>query len=201
MNSPDAVQYHLERAIALDPDYSAPLFRLALYMQEQGRDPEAMQYLRQTVEVAGRSADMQAVRATEYGEHHQFDRARHALIKSHEEKALAARASYELALILLSTGDSGEAEKQFTQAVESDPTLADAYYQLGLMALRDDREKEARRFFENTVAVDLKHAQAHIELAKIISDDEDAELAKNHYLIALDLDADLRDEGLELRFE
>ncbi len=45
--------------------------------------------------------------------------------------------------------------------------------------------------------MDFTHAPAHFELAYLIPSDEDQETAKNHYLIALDLDASLRCAELE----
>lgn len=200
MSSPDLAQYHLERAIALDPDYAAPLYHLALYLKQQDRSHEALQYLRQAAEVAARRAEAHVIRTTEYTENHQYDRAKRYLLKSHEERALSALASYELGLILLSDGQSGEAEEQFTRAVESDPTHANAYYQLGCIALEQGREKEARDLFEKAIEMDFTHAPAHLELAYLIPSDEDKETAKNHYLIALDLDASLKRTELEKRF-
>lgn len=197
MSSPDLPQYHLERAIALDPDYAAPRYHLALYMKQQDRVQEALRYLRQAVEVAARAAETLAMRATECSENHQFDSAKRYLLRSQDERALSALAGCELGLILLGEGQSGEAEKQFTQAVESDPTHADAYYQLGRIALEQGREKGARELFEKAVDMDFTHAPAHLELAYLIPSDEDQETAKNHYLIALDLDASLRCAELE----
>ncbi len=200
MSSPDLAQYHLERAIALDPDYAAPLYHLALYLKKHDRVQESLRYLRQAVEVAARAAETLAMRATECSENHQFDRAKRCLLKSLEERALSALASYELGLILLGDGQSGEAEKQFTQAVESDPTHADAYYQLGRIALDKGREKGARALFEKAVEMDFTQAPAHLELAYLIPPDDDQETARNHYLIALDIDASLKCTELEKGF-
>lgn len=199
MSSPDLAQYHLERAIALDPDYAAPRYHLALYLKQQERVQETLRYLGQAVRVATRVADALAASATEYSENHQFERAKRCLHKSQAEKALAALAGCELGLILLGEGQSAEAEKRFTQAVESDPTHADAYYQLGRIALEQGREKGARELFEKAVDMDFTHAPAHLELAFLIPSDEDQEAARNHYLIALDLDASLRCAELEKR--
>ncbi len=143
MSSPDLAQYHLERAIALDPDYAAPLYHLALHLKKHDRVQEALRYLRQAVEVAARAAETLAMRATECSENHQFDSAKRYLLKSQEESALSALAGCELGLILLGDGQSAEAEKQFTRAVESDPTHAGAYYQLGRIAL--EKGKKRRR--------------------------------------------------------
>ncbi len=200
LSSPDWAQYHLERAIALDPDYAAPLYHLALYMKKQDQVQEALRYLRQAVEVATRGAEALAMRATEYSENHKFERAKRCLRKSQAERALSALAGCELGLILLGDGQSAEAEKQFTRAVESDPTHADAYYQLGRIALEQGREKGARELFEKAVEMDFTHAPAHLELAFLIPSDEDQEAARNHYLIALDIDASLKCTKLEKRF-
>ncbi|UCH61986.1 MAG: tetratricopeptide repeat protein [Fidelibacterota bacterium] len=196
----DLARYHLERAIELDPDNAAPRYHLALYLKEQGLVQEAIIHLRHAVEVAMRGAEAFASRAVEYGESHQYDRAKRYLLRSKEERTLSALASYELGLILMSGGQNNEAEEQFTHAVESDPTHADTYYQLGRIELEKGREREARDLFEEAVEMDFTHARAHIELACLIPSDEDKKTAENHYLIALDLDESLKRNDLEKRF-
>lgn len=200
MSSPEVVQAHLKRAIELDPDYPDPYYHLALQQIEQHNLPAAQLHLQRAVEAASRSADSFQARERKLIAANQFDAAKHCSFKSHELRLFTARACYRLGLLLGGLGDGPAAEKQFRQATELDPTLAEAYHQLGCIALGRRKQKAARSFFEQAVEVDFTLARAHLELAKVITAPDENGIARNHYLIALDLEAGLQDRALNRRF-
>lgn len=198
MSSPDVAQAHLKRAIELDPDYPDPYYHLALQLIEQNRLPAAELHLRQAVELASRSAEAFDERESKLIAANQFEAAQHISFKSHALRLFSARACYRLGMLLRETGDGPAAQKQFTQATVLDPALAEAYYQLGCGAL--GQHPAARSFFEQAVKADFTLARAHLKLAELITAPEEKEIARNHYLIALDLEAGLQSPVLDKRF-
>ena len=198
MSPLDVAQAHLKRAIELDPDYPDPYYHLALQLIEQNRLPAAEWHLQRAVELASRSAEAFEEREKELITANQFGAAKRYGFKSHERRLFSARACYHLGLVLREIGDKSAAAKQFTQATALDPTLAKAYYQLGCAAL--EQQQAARSFFEQAVKADFTLARAHYELARLITAPDENEIARNHYLIALDLEAGMQNQALDKRF-
>lgn len=193
-------QFHLERAIALDPAFADPHFQLALYQLAKLQAAPAIDHLQKAITLGVNSAEASASLALAASKNHRFDRAKWYLVKSRGHHRLAAQASYRLGLLQLEDGALADAGSSFEQAIRYDPGHADAQYQLGRLHQQAGLADQARARFEKSVALDFAHSRAHFALAEVITAADENHLALNHYLTALDLDGALAATALNERF-
>ena len=193
-------QYHLERAIALEPGFADPHYHLALYLLGHDHQAVAVKHLRQTVELSAASADASSSASIECATRHMFARAKQHLLRSRDQHRLAAKACHRLGLLALEAGHTAEAVAAFDQACRFDPTHAEAHFQLGRLRLRSGDIAEARGLLERALEIDYAHALAHIAMAEAITSEDERDLTQNHYLTALDMDATLERADLNERF-
>ncbi|MFC1481192.1 tetratricopeptide repeat protein [Candidatus Neomarinimicrobiota bacterium] len=200
MNTSDTIRKHLEQAIALDPDYTAARYLLAMQLLEADLLPAAQQAFTESVNCATRSTHKLVERATKYRSTNDFAKAKGYMQKMLEENRLAANACCQLGDLLSGQGDNEGAREQYSAAVEFDPTCARAYYELGMLEKEADMVLVAREHFYKVIEHEFNFAAAHLQLSMVITADDEFDLAQNHYLIALDLDAGLEDPELSARF-
>jgi tetratricopeptide (TPR) repeat protein len=72
------------------------------------------------------------------------------------------RAQYDLGMLLLGRGETGQASARFERTVAQDPQDLDAHFQLGRIARIEGRWAEAIRHFEPVVENDFAHAHYEI---------------------------------------
>lgn len=61
-----------------------------------------------------------------------------------------------------------EAEKEYKQAIQIDPNLADAYLRLGILQMREEHPSAATKSFSRAVELDPKGAEARLRLGGLL---------------------------------
>ncbi len=201
MNRLDTIKDHLEQAIALAPDYTAPRYELALQLVRADALPAAQQAFEDAVNCATVCVTHFVRAATNCRQTNDFAKAKIYLEKMIGENRLAAMASCQLGDILWARDDLTGAKQRYTAAVDFDPTCAKAYYELGLLEHAAGMLLLAREHFYKAIEHEFTYADAHLQLSIVITADDEYEPAQNHYLIALDLDPRLEDPELNVRFK
>ena len=184
----------------LDPNYAEPLFQLGQVLLGEGRRRAAAARLQEAVTLAIISAESAGENAVDQAGNHRCSRARQLLLKAREQQQLAAEAAFSLARLHQSAGRHSAAEEMLATATVCDPDHAEAHYLLGRVRQQQGDLSEARRLMELCVGSNYAHGAAHIGLAQVITAEDEAHLARNHYFTALDMDATLATEELEERF-
>ncbi len=200
MNTWETIQTHLEQAIKLAPDYTAPRYQLAVQLLEADLLPAARQAFVESISCALRRAHRLVEEATNSRQANDFFKAKRCMQLMMGENRLAAKACCRLGTIELAHGDTKMAREQFSSAIEFDPACAQAYFELGQLEQAAGRLVLAREYYYKTVEHEFTRGLAHLQLSLVITADDEFELAQNHYLIALDLEPGLEQTDLNIRF-
>lgn len=182
---------HVERTLALRPDYPEALAMQGNVLTQLGRPGEALPPLERAVRLQPRYAEA----------HNNLGTALMALGRPDEgrarfEQAVQLQPDYvaarlNLGLALASAGRIAEATPHFQKAVELDPTHLTARLQLGTALAMQSRYADALPHFEAALELDPESDQGHLRLAMTLRALGRTADANAHYLEAIRLNPGL----------
>jgi len=197
----DAAVVHLERAVALFPEFGAAYYTLALSYRLLGRRDEAEQALARHAQYGPRwpaidDPTLAAVIALRDDAETTFQRGLRlaeagdlaGAIAAHEA-ALArdpsiAQAHANLISLYGRVQDWTRAEQHYRAVVALGFNLGDAHYDYGVLLGLQEKWELAATAYRAAIAVNPRHAQAHNNLGQILERQRDLEAAAAEYTLA-----------------
>ena len=132
---------HLEKAIALNPEFAEAYYELGMLLKEQGEIKESVKNLKKSVSINNDFAEAQcelAIALTADGDH---ENARNHFLNSLEINPNYAYAYFNYGLLLIQIKDIEEAKNNFDKVTEINQNYAPAYYyKATLLTNADDYE-------------------------------------------------------------
>jgi len=199
----DAAITHLERAVALFPEFGAAYYTLALSYRALGRDDQAERALTRHEQYGRRwpaiddptlaavialrdDADTALQRGLKLAEAADVAGA----IAAHEA-ALArdpsiAQAHANLISLYGRTRDWVKAEQHYRAVIALGFNLGDAHYDYGVLLGLQEKWELAAAAYRDAIAVNPRHAQAHNNLGQILERSRELEAAAAEYKVASD---------------
>jgi len=199
----DAAVTHLERAVALFPEFGAAYYTLALSYRALGRDDQAERALTRHEQYGRRwpaiddptlaavialrdDADTALQRGLKLAEAGDVAGA----IAAHEA-ALArdpsiAQAHANLISLYGRTRDWVKAEQHYHAVIALGFNLGDAHYDYGVLLGLQEKWELAAAAYRDAIAVNPRHAQAHNNLGQILERSRELEAAAAEYKVASD---------------
>jgi Tfp pilus assembly protein PilF len=174
---------------------SAPGYNnLAIAFSEEGKIAEAIESLRQAVELQPSYGVAHFNLATLYAKAGRLDEA-----ARHQEEAVRlyprfADARNNLGQILAERGETESAAQQFRQALEVDPMLRDAHFNLGIILGKQGRPEEALYHFQQI----LKRSQAYYYLGRVAASEGRFDEAVGHLRQAVLIEPDFAEARASL---
>jgi Flp pilus assembly protein TadD len=181
----------LRRASDLSPLDADVRYYLGRIQFERQNLPAALQSLQSAV-----SLDPGSIRAFNHlGQTYEglarFEDARAAYRKAIELDQPQAKHSewpyFNLGVLSLKEGQSGEATRWLRKALVYKPSWPDATVQLAAALGASNEYQEAKRLLEELLAADPKNAQAHYQLARLLVRMHLPDEARRHFLLFADL--------------
>jgi tetratricopeptide (TPR) repeat protein len=120
-------------------------------------------------------------------------RAAEALLQRAKQVHASKWVRYFMGRVKLALGNQEAAAREFTAALELDPSLVDAHYNLGQVLYGLARKEEARTAFERALTLAPAHAGAHNGLGVLAFESGALELAEEHLRRATDSDPEYAD--------
>jgi len=199
----DAAAAHLERAVALFPEFGAAYYALALSYRALGRRDEAARALAQHARYSPRwpaieDPALAAVTALRDDAETVFqsglklaDAGDLAGAIAAHEAALArdpsiAQAHANLISLYGRVGDWANAERHYRAVVALGFNLGDAHYDYGVLLGLQEKWEAAAAAYRDAIAVNPRHAQAHNNLGQILERQHALEAAAAEYKEAAD---------------
>ncbi len=109
-------------------------------------------------------------------------------LEDHASEMTAQRAEALHQLGLLATDEPNTAQKHFENALATDPEHAGAHHQIAILQHAEGDSQAAIESLRRSVEIEIQNSEAHHHLAQLLQDTGETEMARNHYLITLDLD-------------
>ncbi len=176
-----------EHGLAVEPRSYVAHAGLGAYYLEQREPARARAHLEAALAIYG----LDATALTTLGRL-ELQAGNLAAAEQHLKRAKQVHASkwvrYQMGRLKLAQGNLDAAAREFSAALELDPSLVDARFNLGQVLFRLERKDEARACFQATLALAPRHAGAHNGLGVSALEAGDALAAEQHFLRALELD-------------
>jgi tetratricopeptide (TPR) repeat protein len=163
-DNPAAAEPHFAEAVRLKPNYSEALANLALCREKQGRQTEAVDLLRRSIQVRPTAAAHYDL-ANILSKQNQCDDA-----EAHYRAALQLRpefveAWYNFGNMQAARGQREEAEKCFVTALKLRPGYVDIHLTYGSLLAGQQRIEEAIAHFQTAIRLAPDNPDAHFNLA------------------------------------
>jgi Flp pilus assembly protein TadD len=168
-----------ERALAVDPGHAKSHNNLALALVELGRLEEAASHFETSLELAPR-AEIYSDLGFTMARLGKAEEARADYEKALELDPNCASAHFNLAVTFVQTGNFGEAESHYRQALPGRPT-AETHNGLGYVLARQGRTDEAIAEFRKAIDVDAKFTPAYNNLGDALATQGKFEEAEQSY--------------------
>ena len=202
-NQHDAAVRHLERAVALFPEWGAAYYVLALSYRALGRQDEAKRALERHQQYGSRwpAIDDPVLRSVSALRDDAQTRLEQGLRLAEAGDAAGAIAAHEAALAIDPTiaqahanlislygrqGNWAKAEEHYRAVVALGFNLGDAHYDYGVLLGLQERWADAADAYRQAIAINPRHAQAHNNLGQILERERRLEEAAAAYREACD---------------
>ena len=202
-NQHDAAVRHLERAVALFPEWGAAYYVLALSYRALGRQDEAKRALERHQQYGSRwpAIDDPVLRSVSALRDDAQTRLEQGLRLAEAGDAAGAIAAHEAALAIDPTiaqahanlislygrqGNWAKAEEHYRAVVALGFNLGDAHYDYGVLLGLQERWADAADAYRQAIAINPRHAQAHNNLGQILERERRFEEAAAAYRQAFD---------------
>lgn len=93
----------------------------------------------------------------------------------------SAKVRYNLGTAYAEVGRMADAEREFTEAIETYPEFSQPHNQLGNLYLLSGRAEQAKVAYSRAVQHEDRNAEAHYNLALLLDADGDIESARRHF--------------------
>jgi len=186
------------RAVALAPDYFAPLVNLGNALQAANRLDEAVDYFKRALVINARDATTNNNLSSALNALGQFAEAMDFANQAINAQPDMAEAYNNLGNALKGDGDNIEAILSFQKAISFDPELGNAYYNLGTLFLEDENWEQAYEYLNIAVIKDDKSPEKLYNLALYYQKTNDYKSALDYYRKAAALNPDYTDAHVNL---
>src|SRR5439155_10430525 len=141
-------------AIAVGQESTIARYDLGLELMKQGKDSEAIENFRRTLEIRPSYLEAHASLGLALQKRGESAEAVKHLRQVAESRPGDAKAQANLGIALVSTGDLDEATSRFREALRLDPKFASARSNLAIVLEQHGREDEAIQEYRETLRID-----------------------------------------------
>jgi tetratricopeptide (TPR) repeat protein len=183
----------IDQALALRPDWPEALILKANILLREGKNQEALVFLKDTVEEYPDNVALRLVYARKLVDEKQYEAAREQFEILLDYKPDAPDALYALGLLNLQTRRPDEARHYFERLIELGQRVDESYYYLGQAAEMRKQTDEAIRYYSE-VRKGEHYVDAEIRIAVLLAEQGDIEAARERLqnVSAATLDIELR---------
>jgi protein O-mannosyl-transferase len=165
----DEAAGHIEKALALKPDYAEARNNLGMVMASHGRIDDALAQYRKALELQPAYAEAHNNLGLLLARRGQFDEAIAHLRRALQIDPGLAGAHYNLAEALAAQGQTDEAAAHLRRALALRPEYAEAHNSLGVILAERGRLDEARDQFLEAVKLKPHYAEANNNLGIVLA--------------------------------
>ncbi|HEY2818900.1 MAG TPA: tetratricopeptide repeat protein [Casimicrobiaceae bacterium] len=160
---------HIERALALRPDYAEARNNLGLALANRGRVDAALEQYRQALELQPAYAEAHNNLGVLLARRGQVEDAIAQYTRALQIDPALAGAHYNLAEALTTRGRTDEALAHLREALALEPDYAEAHNSLGVLLAERGRFEEAREAFVKAVELKPQYADARNNLGIVLA--------------------------------
>jgi Flp pilus assembly protein TadD len=160
---------HIEKALALKPDYAEARSNLGLALASRGRIDEAAAQYRKALELQPAYAEAHNNLGFLLARRGQVDEAIAHFRRALEIDPGLAKAHYNLAEILTARGQTDEAAAHLRMTLALRPEYAEAHNSLGVILAESGKVDEARDQFLSAVDLNPQYAEARNNLGIVLA--------------------------------
>lgn len=167
LERPEEAEKLLRLAIAHQPENADALGILALLLQEEGRDDEALTYAEQALAIAPRQMEALLARADSFFDREDMNAARDAYQTTLDAHPASGRAWSGLGQIAFGQFEFAEAEKLLKEAVLHMPNHIGTWHVLAWIYILQEQPGKAREILLKSYALDRNFGDTHGGLAVV----------------------------------
>jgi Flp pilus assembly protein TadD len=179
---------HIEKALALRPDYAEARNNLGLALASRGRVDEALEQYRKSLELQPAYAEAHNNLGVLLAHRGQLEDAIAHYTRALQIDPVLAGAHYNLAEALTARGRTDEAFAHLREALALKPDYAEAHNSLGVLLAQRGRFDEARDAFVKAVELKPQYADARNNLGIVLARSGRLDDAIAQFLKAIEAD-------------
>ncbi len=176
----------LFNALKQDSDNPFVHLRIAKLFLADSQDSLACEHFNRAAEESIVRMSSLRAKAKEALDGNQFHLSRSLEDQACEIAVHRAEALFQLGLLFLN--DPLTARKYFETAISTFPEHADSFHQLAIIQNTEGDSEAAIESLRKSVEIEIQNSEAHYLLAQLLLAAGETEMARNHFLITLDLE-------------
>jgi type IV pilus biogenesis/stability protein PilW len=165
-------------------------FRLAQVDFAEGRNQEAIEHLRKSIDLDPKNADVHGFLGVVYLLLSDYEKAEKSLDQALRINPYLTDARNSLGAVYLETGRTEKARGQFEEALKDRtyPTPEKIFFNLGSLELEEKRYPQALESFRKAVSANPNYARAHLGMGRALAATGRGAEARRHFekVIAID---------------
>jgi protein O-GlcNAc transferase len=170
----DAEVSHLQKALALRPDFELARRQLITALSKSGRPAEAAKVCEEGIAISPGSAELHLDRSDLYLQADEKALAIESCKRALALSPVMLAAQQSLSRLLLDTEQLEQAEASYRREIELTPDHFGPYHQLGVVLYRMKRHVEAIEQFKRAISLNPRSGASYFSLAETYIDFDDA---------------------------